>query len=58
MITVIAFIFIAIFFVFAIAMLHHAFVKSVSGEDAVITRVALGACLAACLAVIGIVPML
>ena len=58
MITVIAFSVIAFFFVLAIVMMHHAFVKNASGEDAVITRAALGICLAVCLAVIGVVPML
>lgn len=57
MISVVAFSVIAVFFVLAIVMMHHSFVKSVNGEDAVITRAAIGACLAVCLAVIGIVPL-
>jgi hypothetical protein len=58
MISVIAFSVIAFFFVLAIVMMHHAFVKSANGEDAVITRAALGTCLAICLGVIAIVPMI
>lgn len=57
MTAVIAFSAIAFFFVLAIVMMHHAFVKTASGEEAIITRAALGACLAVCLAVIAIVPM-
>ncbi|MDO5117192.1 MAG: hypothetical protein Q4D34_01685 [Eggerthellaceae bacterium] len=58
MIAVIAFSVIAFFFVLAIVMMHHAFVKNANGEEAIITRAALGTCLAVCLGVIAIVPML
>ena len=58
MTTVIAFVICAALFVCAIVLLKYMFVKAVNNEKFIAGRIALGACLAACFSVIGIVPML